>query len=141
MQSTAPTHERAIAGVTHGLIELGETVTWQGRHFGLVLQHETKITQYDKPRHFQDVMVRGTFRSFVHDHYFEPAPEGYTMMRDVLRFAAPLGPFGRIAEALVLKPYLCRFLVARNQAIRTIAESSPEVWEPFVSRDPNGRML
>ena len=105
MQSTAPTRERAIAGVTQGLIGPGETVSWRGKHFGLMLEHQSKITEYDRPRHFQDVMVRGMFRSFVHDHYFEPAPEGYTMMRDVLRFAAQLGPLGRVAEVLVLKRY------------------------------------
>ena len=40
-ESTAQTQERAIAGVTHGLIGPGQTVTWQGRHFGVVLQHQT----------------------------------------------------------------------------------------------------
>ena len=33
MESTAPTREVAIAGVTHGIIGPGETVTWRGRHF------------------------------------------------------------------------------------------------------------
>lgn len=130
MQSTAPTGERAIAGVTHGLIGLGERVTWEGRHFGLKLRHETLITGYERPRHFQDVMVNGAFRRFVHDHYFETARDGGTSMRDVLRFTAPLGPLGSIAELLVLKRYLRRFLVERNQAIRRVAESSPEVWQP-----------
>jgi hypothetical protein len=35
MASTAHTGERAIAGRTSGLIELGETVTWRARHFGV----------------------------------------------------------------------------------------------------------
>ena len=33
--STLGTNEEAIAGRTTGLIELGETVTWQAKHFGL----------------------------------------------------------------------------------------------------------
>lgn len=131
MQSTAPTGERAIDGVTHGMIGLGETVTWEGRPFGLKLRHQSQIKKYESPRHFQDVMVKGVFRSFEHDHYFEVTPNG-TVMRDVLRFAAPLGMLGSLVEVLVLKHYLRRFLIRRNQAIRAVADSSPEVWQKFI---------
>jgi ligand-binding SRPBCC domain-containing protein len=133
MASTAPTRERAIAGITHGLIGLGETVTWQGRHFGFLLKHQTLITQYDKPRHFQDVMLKGMFRSFQHDHFFEATATDETIMRDELRFAAPLGPLGYIAENLVLRRYLTRFLVDRNATIRRVAEGPESVWCPFLS--------
>jgi ligand-binding SRPBCC domain-containing protein len=131
-ESTAQTGERAIAGVTHGLIGLGETVTWQGRHFGLMVTHETLITKYDRPSHFQDVMVRGAFRSFVHDHFFEADTKGGTRMRDELRFAAPLGALGWLAEKLVLRRYLRRFLVERNGAIRRAAES--DAWRRYCPR-------
>ena len=46
MDSTAPTRERAIAGVTHGIIGPNETVTWRGRHSGLMLQHTSLIDRY-----------------------------------------------------------------------------------------------
>jgi ligand-binding SRPBCC domain-containing protein len=101
-ESTAQTSERAIAGVTHGLIGPNETVTFQGRHFGLLLTHETLISKYDRPRHFQDTMLRGMFKSFEHDHYFDELPDRTTLMRDELRFVAPLGPLGRIAEMFPL---------------------------------------
>jgi len=133
MQSTAPTGERAIAGITHGLIGPGETVTWQGRHFGLMLQHQSRITAYDKPHHFQDVMVRGLFRSFTHDHFFEPTPDGATLMRDELRFAAPLSILGLLAERLVLRRYLTRFLIQRNKEIKRIAEGPPSLWGPYLN--------
>ena len=132
MASTAGRGERAIAGVTHGLIGLGQTVTWQGRHFGLVLTHETRITLYDRPYHFQDVMVKGAFRSFVHDHFFEQCEDG-TRMRDELRFAAPLGPLGWIAEAFVLRRYLSRFLRERNEAIRRTAEGPDAAWRSYLN--------
>ena len=131
MASTEPTREHAVAGVTHGLISLDESVTWQGKHFGLTLRHETRITEYDRPRHFQDVMVKGTFRSFVHDHFFEEVGEGATLMRDELRFAAPLAVLGRVAEALVLRRYLRRFLAERNAVIRRVAES--EKWLQYLA--------
>ena len=60
---------------------LNETVTWRGRHFGLMLTQETQITRYERPDYFQDTMLPGLFASFVHDHYFE-VTNGITRMRD-----------------------------------------------------------
>lgn len=132
-ESTAQTNERAIAGVTHGVIGPNETVTWQGRHFGLILTHETLISKYERPRHFQDIMLRGMFKTFEHDHYFDLLPDGSTLMRDGLRFAAPLGPLGRIAETLVLRRYLTGFLTERNELIKVVAESPEKRWLPYVA--------
>jgi hypothetical protein len=36
-QSASKSNEVAIAGVTSGLINLDETVTWRGKHFGVYL--------------------------------------------------------------------------------------------------------
>src|SRR5262249_46195192 len=69
--STNWTGERAIAGVTSGLIGLGQEVTWKGRHFGLKLQRTGRITAYARAHHFQDCVLRGRSKSFCHDHYFE----------------------------------------------------------------------
>jgi len=123
LKSMAHTGERAVAGRTSGLIELGEEVTWRARHF-LITQHFTsKITAFDRPRYFQDAMQRGAFRSFVHDHVFK-ARDGGTTMTDVLTFAAPLGILGRIAEAVVLRRYMTRLLEARAKIIKEAVEES-----------------
>jgi len=95
LKNMAHTGERAIAGVTSGLIGPGDTVTWQGRHFGYPFKRRALITQYDRPRPFRGVMVRGAFRSFEHDHYVEPFTATVTRMRYDLRFTAPFGPLGR----------------------------------------------
>jgi len=138
MQSTEQTGEVAIAGVTHGIIGLGETVTWRGRHFGLMLTHETLISQYDRPHHFQDIMLRGMFKSFEHDHTFDQRPDGTTLMVDELRFTAPLGPVGLIAELLVLRRYLAGFLKQRNSLIKQVAEGPQEIWSSYVEQAPSG---
>jgi len=123
LKSMADTGERAVAGRTSGLIELGEEVTWRARHF-LITQHFTsRITAFDRPRYFQDAMQRGAFRSCVHDHVFE-ARDGGTTMTDVLTFAAPLGILGRIAEVVVLRRYMARLLEARAKIIKEAVEES-----------------
>ena len=122
MASTNWTGERAIAGVTSGLIGPEQEVTWSGRHFGVLITHTSRITAYDHPRYFQDCMVRGAFRSFCHDHFFEGS-DGSTLMKDVMRFAAPFGVLGSLAERLVLKRHVLGLLLRRNQHIRRVAES------------------
>src|SRR5690242_17894834 len=94
MKSTARTGERAIAGTTSGLIGLGQEVTWRARHFGVSQSLTVRITQFEPPVHFADVMVHGAFHRMEHHHYFEQCPEG-TVMRDVFNYEAPLGILGR----------------------------------------------
>ena len=120
--STRDTGERAVAGVTSGLLQLGEQVTWSARHFGVRQRLTTRITALERPRHFRDSMVSGAFRRFDHDHFFEAKGDA-TEMRDVFDFESPLGPLGRIADALVLTRYLRGFLERRNEVIKQAAES------------------
>ncbi len=127
--STSGTGEHAIAGTTTGLIGPDETVTWRGRHFGLLLTHQSLITAFDRPRHFRDSMLRGAFRSYTHDHYFEEC-DGGTLMTDVMEFTAPLGPFGKLAEVLVLERYMRVFLEHRNAFVKQVAESAQ--WKKYV---------
>jgi ligand-binding SRPBCC domain-containing protein len=128
LASAKATAERAVAGVTTGLIGLGEEVTWEARHLG-VRQHLTsRIEVFEPPRRFRDVMVRGPFARFEHEHLFA-SWDGHTEMRDVLSFAAPGGPLGRLAEPL-LAAYLRHFLAARNEVIRRVAES--DEWRTFL---------
>jgi len=75
-------------------------------------------------------MIRGAFRSMNHDHYFRSLSPDETEMRDVFRFAAPLGILGRVAEFAVLRRYMRSLLCERNAVIREIAEST--VWRQYL---------
>ena len=120
----------ALAGVSSGLIGLGESVTWQARHFGVRQRLTSQLTQFDYPAYFQDTMLQGAFAAMQHDHYFRALDADQTEMRDVFRFAAPLGVLGRIAEVLVLRRYMQKLLRERNQAVREIAES--DAWQQYL---------
>ncbi|KHL04662.1 cyclase, partial [Sinomonas humi] len=47
--SMARSREEAVAGVTSGLISLGEQVTWRAWHFGLPLRMTSRITEMESP--------------------------------------------------------------------------------------------
>ena len=132
MDSASHTAERAIAGVTHGMIGPNQTVTWRGRHLGLMLTHTSLIDRYDPPRYFRDVMIRGHFRNFEHEHIFEPAVDNATVMRDQLRFSAPFGVAGALAEHFFLRRYFIKFLQRRNAVIQQVAESRTEEWRTYL---------
>jgi ligand-binding SRPBCC domain-containing protein len=128
--STRQTGERAVGAVTSGLLGPGEEVTWSARHFGIRQTLTSRITAFDRPHHFRDSMVRGAFRRFDHDHFFAACGEG-TEMRDVFDFESPLGPLGRLVDAVVLERYLWRFLERRNEEIKRVAES--DAWPDMLS--------
>jgi ligand-binding SRPBCC domain-containing protein len=124
--------EKVIGGVTKGLIEIGESVTWEATHFGIRQKLTSKITAYKRPKHFRDSMVKGTFKRFDHDHFFDQNGE-QTLMTDVFDYDSPLGIFGRIADALFLEKYMREILTKRNQIIKKIAESDD--WRKFLKAE------
>ncbi|WP_162051439.1 SRPBCC family protein [Pontibacter pamirensis] len=130
--STKHTGERAVAGVTAGLIEFGETVTWRAKHLG-VWQHLTsKITEYDRPHFFVDEMVSGAFKRFRHEHHFKQVNDG-TLMLDVFNYTSPLGLVGKLADKVFLKSYMTRLLAERDRVIKQYAESGQ--WRNVVKID------
>ena len=128
-KSTSKSNEEAIAGRTSGLINLGETVTWRAKHLGVRQTLTSKITEFERPTHFRDSMVRGIFKRIDHDHFFEEFA-GATLMRDRFDYDAPLWILGKIADVLFLEKYMTEFLRERNRMIKEIAES--EKWRDFL---------
>jgi ligand-binding SRPBCC domain-containing protein len=119
--SMSASDERAIAGRLSGRIDLGETVTWRARHFGLWWSLTSRITDVQKPTRFVDEQERGPFRSFRHVHTFEPI-DGGTLMTDDWEHIAPFGVVGRVVDRLVLGGYMRRLLATRNGAVKAASE-------------------
>ncbi len=120
--STAHTHEKAIAGVMNGLINEGETVTWQAKHLYKERKFTAKITHMQRPDFFIDEMIKGDFKSFHHEHHFKSINNG-TIMIDLLEFESPYGTIGRLFNHFYLKDYLEKLLLKRNEVIKHYAET------------------
>jgi len=131
--STRQTGEQVVGGVRHGLLSLGDAVTFRARHFGVWQTLTSQITEYQAPAYFCDEMQQGAFKAMRHEHYFEFDGTG-TSMRDVFAFTSPLGVLGQLADALVLTSYLRRFLVQRGAVLKRYAET--EAWQAVL---PAGR--
>lgn len=121
-QSAGKTKEKAIAGRTSGLCEEGDTITWEAVHFGIRQILTVKITKLEKYTFFEDEMIKGAFRRMRHEHHFTEE-NGRTVMRDRFEYKTPFGFPGKLFDALILKKYMTRFLIQRNEILKRLAES------------------
>ena len=123
LSSTAETGERVISAVASDLLGPGDVVTWEATHLGLRLRLTSKITHFDPPRSFEDQQIAGPFSSFWHRHEFTGRDEA-TVMTDLVRYGAPFGAIGALAERLFLDRYLRAFLERRAAHLRSLAEDA-----------------
>ncbi|MBA4144223.1 MAG: cell division protein [Cytophaga sp.] len=124
-------NERAVAGRKAGLIEQGETVTWEATHFFVRQQLSSVISEMKRPYHFIDEMEKGAFKSLWHKHFFQSRGDDHTLMIDEFRYEVPYGMWGRLFNRLILKNYMTALLKSRNEHIRHVAES-PGGWQKFL---------
>ena len=137
LAAAASTGESVVDGVAARLIRVGETLKWKARYFGFMMTHKCRVEAWKPHSYFRYVMVGGAFATFQHDHHFAPMNDG-TRMRDELRFAAPLGLLGRLAEKLFLRRHLISFLRRRNRMLKQVAES--EDWRRYLKKDAKGEI-
>jgi ligand-binding SRPBCC domain-containing protein len=95
-QASVPrSRERAVGGVAHGAMGLGDQVTWEARHLGRRWRMTSRIVEHERRARFADEMVSGPFEMFRHEHVFE-AHGDVTSMIDRLQYRSPFGPLGAL---------------------------------------------
>lgn len=120
--STVKTKEKAIAGITTGLVNTGDFVTWEAIHFGIKQQLTSKISEVEPYVHFRDEQLKGAFKYFIHDHYFR-TENNKVVMVDNFEFSSPFGIIGKLFDKFILTNYMKSFLLERNQVIKEFAET------------------
>jgi ligand-binding SRPBCC domain-containing protein len=120
--STAKTAERVVGGKSDGLFELGDSVTWEARHFGLRLRQGSTITRSEPPHVFVDEGTSGPLGHFRHVHQFVPE-HGATLMVDKFEYELPLRLGGGLADRLVVERHVRRLLTDRAAYLKQEAEA------------------
>lgn len=122
-ESAAFSSERVVPpGRTEGLLELGDLVAFEGRHFGVRQRFVARITALDRPHRFDDEMVQGSFKWLRHCHEFV-FNDGITIMRDTLEWQPPLGLIGRFADRLFLRRHMHWFVSTKQIGLKRMAEA------------------
>jgi len=121
--------EVAVAGVTSGLINAGETVTWRAKHLGFFQYLTVEITAFDKPYHLRDSLVKGAFKRFDHDHLFD-SNGNKTIMTDVFDYNTPFSFLGRLVDVIYLEKYMTNFFISKQKLIKNALES--DQWKKYI---------
>lgn len=130
IKSTPYTDEKAVDGVTSGLLNLGDAVTWEATHLGVRQRLASHITVCKPPYFFQDKMLSGAFTAFTHDHYFHISGNT-TTVEDRFNFESPFGFLGTLFNHFFLIEYMRQFLEIRLYIVKGIAES--EEWKRYLN--------
>jgi len=107
---------------------------------GVRIPLRTQITHVDSGG-MTSVLARGPLTALAHVVTLTPSPVG-TWMRDELRWTGPLGPFGRLADRVLVRRAMRRVLRTRAEVIAPRAEelaAAPAVVGTALIRD--GRLL
>jgi hypothetical protein len=94
----------------------GTEIEYRLRLHGLPVRWLTRIEVWEPGRRFVDLQLRGPYSVWHHTHSFTPHPDG-TSMRDLVRYALPLGALGRVAGGAFVRRDLGRIFDFRREAI------------------------
>jgi ligand-binding SRPBCC domain-containing protein len=72
-------------------MQVGTLIDYRLKLRGLPFGWRTRITAWEPPHRFEDTQLKGPYRLWVHEHTFEPHPQG-TLCTDRVRYAVPGGP-------------------------------------------------
>src|SRR4051795_10427665 len=83
---------------------VGTFLQYALRVHGVPVRWDTLIQEWDPPRRFVDVQVRGPYRLWHHTHELLALDGGgATLMRDTVRYAIGFGVAGEIARRTVVR--------------------------------------
>ena len=78
-------------------------------------------TRYEPPRFFEDIQIKGPFRSWRHRHIIKPDANG-AILRDEIEYEPPLGPLGKIFAPLLVEPRLRKLFDYRHKVTKRACE-------------------
>lgn len=93
--------------------------------FGLITSRwVAEHTVYDPPNMFEDVQVKGPFKSWRHRHICKPVTVVTTILRDEIEFEPPFSIFGQMAAPLLIIPKLEKMFDYRHEITREWCENN-----------------
>ncbi len=116
----------------------GAVLDYTIRLFGVTVRWTTLVSTYDPPARFSDVALKGPYRFWHHTHTFEETSDG-TLMTDVVRYALPFGPLGRLTHCLLVKRQLKNIFDYRAAKVAQMLEPEKETSPRVVAARAGGK--
>lgn len=103
--------------------EVGSRAIVETRIVGpITMRWIAEHTVYDPPRVFEDIQIKGPFRSWRHRHSILPQAEG-AILKDEIEYEPPLGYLGRALSPLLIDNRLSKLFEYRHQVTREWCEN------------------
>jgi ligand-binding SRPBCC domain-containing protein len=102
----------------------GTLIDYRIRWRFVPLRWRTAITVWEPPVRFVDEQVRGPYRLWRHTHTFAEVSGG-TAMTDVVEYALPLGPLGRLMHRFIVERDLAAIFDYRREQVLKLVEGTP----------------
>ncbi|MEJ7713309.1 MAG: hypothetical protein WKF84_26545 [Pyrinomonadaceae bacterium] len=72
---------------------------------------------------FEDMQIKGPFRSWRHRHIVRPHTDDAAVLRDEVEYEAPVGFLGRLLSPFLVEPRLRRMFDYRHRVTREWCEA------------------
>jgi len=93
---------------------------------GVRVRWLTQITHVAPIHRFIDEQRAGPYRLWIHEHRFEPLPNG-VCMTDHVTYALPFGPLGDLTHALYIRRRLDQIFDYRREKVNALFASPSEI--------------
>lgn len=97
-------------------MEAGARIDYRLTLHGVPLHWATLIERWEPPHEFVDVQLRGPYRAWRHTHRFQEEGRGTRIIDDV-DYELPLGPLGRVVNALWARREVAKIFSYRTEVI------------------------
>lgn len=97
----------------------GATIAYQLRVRGIPLGWLSEIELWRPPYEFVDVQVKGPYKHWRHIHRFRQS-EGGTHIEDIVNYALPFGPLGRLVHWVQVADDLSKIFDYRQHLVRAL---------------------
>lgn len=109
-----------------GLLSQDDKVGFKLQFLGRTRELVTRIESLEYPLQFVSTLVRGPFKELTHEQHFKPIGNG-TLLIDLLDYEPAFGAIGRLADKIMIRSFLRKYLDAKNRLIKQYAEG--EKWK------------
>lgn len=106
--------------------EVGAEAIVETKVFGpITARWVAQHTVYEPPHMFEDMQLKGPFRSWRHRHVVEPHVDG-AILRDEIDYEPPLGFLGRVLAPILVQKRLQKLFDYRHEVTRRWCEGQEE---------------
>ena len=118
-QITPPWLNFRILSVSTNPVQRGTLIRYALRWRVFPIRWTTEIQEWDPPRRFVDVQLKGPYKLWHHEHRFY-AEGNSTRITDEVQYALPFGVIGRLVHRLKVKKDVEAIFAYRRKAVERL---------------------